>query len=171
MTVWIFLAAAAVLSLERIAYVWIWRAPHSFRAVCANPVDALRNLFYVFKALQGAVFLGWWYVVGDDKLWPPAAGPLPLAIAGASIVFGQMLNLGVFYRLGHVGVFYGNRLGYDVPRCEEFPFSLLDHPQYVGTLLTIWGLFAMMRFPHDDWWALPALETVYYLVGARFENS
>jgi len=27
-----------------------------------------------------------------------------------------------------------------------------------------------MRFPHDDWYILPALETVYYVLGAYFER-
>jgi hypothetical protein len=51
-----------------------------------------------------------------------------------------------------------------------FPFSLLAHPQYVGTLLTIWGGFTLVRFPRDDWWALPLLETVYYLGGMWLET-
>jgi len=56
-----------------------------------------------------------------------------------------------------------------VRRCQEFPFSVLSHPQYVGTLLTIWGLFLAARFPHDDWYALPILETAYYAAGAWLE--
>jgi hypothetical protein len=27
-----------------------------------------------------------------------------------------------------------------------------------------------MRFPHADWFMLPALETVYYVVGAHLER-
>lgn len=170
MSVWIFVAAAALLSIERICYVWIWRAPHLFRRAYPDPIEGLRNLFYAFKLLQGAVFLAWGYVFGEGVIWPSAAGPLPLAIGAGAIVVGQMLNFGVFYRLGHVGVFYGNRFGYDIPWCRDFPFSLFDHPQYFGALLTIWGLFVVMRFPHGDWWVLPGLETVYYVIGARFEN-
>ena len=36
---------------------------------------------------------------------------------------------------------------------------------YIGTVLSIWGFFAAVRFPHADWVVLPALETVYYVVG------
>ena len=57
-----------------------------------------------------------------------------------------------------------------MPRCRAFPFSLLAHPQYVGTLLTIWGGFMLVRFSHEDWWALPLLETVYYLGGMWLET-
>ena len=86
------------------------------------------------------------------------------------IVVGQSLNFSVFYRLGTIGVFYGNRFGYEIPWCREFPFSLLQHPQYIGTLLSIWGFFLAMRFPHDDWYLLPTLETGYYVLGAYFEQ-
>ena len=57
------------------------------------------------------------------------------------IAIGQILNVGVFMQLGKIGVFYGNRLGYQVPWCRSFPFSLIPHPQYVGATLSIWGSF------------------------------
>jgi phosphatidyl-N-methylethanolamine N-methyltransferase len=91
-------------------------------------------------------------------------------LGGALIATGQFLNVSVFYRLGETGVFYGNRFGYDIPWCSEFPFSLLKHPQYVGTLLSIWGFFMAMRFPHTDWCMLPSLETAYYIAGAYLEQ-
>ena len=92
-------------------------------------------------------------------------------MAGAIlIVVGQILNFSVFHRLGKIGVFYGNKFGYEVPWHREFPFSLLKHPQYVGALFSIWGFFLVTRFPHDDWFMLPVLETVYYVLGIHFEQ-
>ena len=73
--------------------------------------------------------------------------------------------------LGSSGVFYADRFGQRIPRCREFPFSLFDHPQYMGTLASIWGLFIVMRFPYPDWYLLPALETIYYSVGAWLESQ
>jgi methylene-fatty-acyl-phospholipid synthase len=168
---WIFLSAAVLLSLERICYVWVWRRPDAFRAVCvAGPIDGLRSLFYGFKALQCAVFAGWCYVYGHGSVWPITPDVNALAIGGLLVVTGQMLNASVFFRLGTVGVFYGNRFGYHVPWVRGFPFSLFDHPQYVGAVISIWGLFLMLRFPHADWSVLPLLETLYYTLGARFER-
>jgi phosphatidyl-N-methylethanolamine N-methyltransferase len=175
---WLFACAAVLLSVERLCYLWIWRAPGSFRSVCASlgvaspadPVDVLRSLFYAFKALQAGVFVAWCYVYGNGSIWPPDGAPGAVWLGGAMILAGQVLNAGVFYRLGELGVFYGNRLGYDVPWSQQFPFSLLDHPQYVGALLSIWGFFLVMRFPHDDWYLLPALETLYYALGAKLER-
>jgi hypothetical protein len=176
--VWIFIAAAVLLSLERICYLWIWRAPAPFKSWCARaklawigePVDVLRFLFAGFKILQCSVFLAWCFIHGNGSLWPLAGSPLSLASGAALIVAGQILNASVFHRLGKVGVFYGNKLGYRVPWCREFPFSCLKHPQYVGALLSIWGFFLLMRFPHYDWYMLPALETAYYALGAHLES-
>ena len=175
MNIWLFVVAAVLLSLERIAYVLVWRFPGTFRKFCARgqfgePIDVLQKLFYGFKGLQLAVFFSWCYVYGGGELWPPQSGALALSIGAILIGIGQFLNFSVFAQLGKVGVFYGNKMGYKVPWCQDFPFSVLEHPQYVGTLLSIWGFFLVMRFPHADWYLLPALETLYYALGAHFEQ-
>lgn len=179
MNLWLLLSAAVLLSLERIVYIWAWHSPASFRAWCRRaplvssntPVTVLRQLFYGFKVIQSAVFLGWctWHEQGAPSVLGEAI--LPLIVGSALIVVGQTLNLGVFYRLGTNGVFYGNRFGGEILWCREFPFSLCRHPQYVGTLLSIWGFFVAVRFPYPDWYALPALETLYYVCGAFFEQD
>jgi methylene-fatty-acyl-phospholipid synthase len=177
-SLWVFLAAAVLLSFERICYLWIWHAPEAFRDLCARPpiaslgepVDVLRLLFYGFKLLQCAVFIGWCYFFGNGSLLPFSGNLLSLGLGTALIVAGQTLNASVFYRLGKLGVFYGDRFGYQIPWCRKFPFSLCEHPQYAGALLSIWGFFLFMRFPADDWYLLPLLETAYYTVGAYFER-
>lgn len=179
MTWWLFVAAAILLAIERVAYASIWTYPSGFRARCAalpilrlrNPVEAVREIFLVGKVLQVAVFAAWICLHNDGSLWPSGGGRLATAVGAVAIIVGQALNIGVFLRLGTTGVFYGSRFGCDVPWCRGFPFSIVSHPQYVGTVLSIWGLFLIMRFPHDDWYLLPALETVYYGLGARFEQD
>jgi hypothetical protein len=175
---WVFLAAAVLLIVERLCYLWIWRAPAAFQAWCrrpaliwiGEPVDVLRFLFFFFKILQFAVFVGWCYFFGNGSLSPLNGNLWSLGLGAALMVAGQTLNLSVFYRLGKVGVFYGDKFGYEVPWCRAFPFSLFKHPQYAGALLSIWGFFLVMRFPHDDWYIVPALESVYYSLGAYFER-
>jgi methylene-fatty-acyl-phospholipid synthase len=169
--------SALLLALERGCYVWAWRAPDAFRAVCAGPggfaprpTDALGALFFGFKALQIGVFTWWCLAHGGAAAWPPDAPAWAVGAGALLVAAGQALNAGVFFRLGSVGVFYGNRFGYDVPWCDAFPFSVTAHPQYVGTVFTIWGVFLLLRFPHDDWIALPLLETAYYVIGARLER-
>jgi phosphatidyl-N-methylethanolamine N-methyltransferase len=172
-----FLAAAVLLSFERITYIFAWRCARAFERLCgrakslltADPVVGLRRLFYLFKALQGGVFLAWCYHFSDSPYLFAQADFLA-KVAGCTLIFvGQTLNFGVFYRLGLVGVFYGNRFGRDIPCCREFPFSLVEHPQYLGAVISIWGFFLAARYPFPDWYLLPALETVYYALGAHLE--
>jgi methylene-fatty-acyl-phospholipid synthase len=175
---WAFFSAAVLLSVERICYLWIWRKPAAFRHRCerpplvwiGDPVDVLALLCGGFKVLQCAVFIGWCYLHGDGSLRPLALSAWSSVLGAMLIAGGQILNLSVFHRLGKVGVFYGNRLGYEVPWHLEFPFSFFKHPQYVGTLLSIWGFFFVMRFPHNDWYLLPILETIYYALAAYYER-
>jgi phosphatidyl-N-methylethanolamine N-methyltransferase len=173
-----FVVAAALLSIERFCYIWVWRNPESFRTLCAEsimaalgaPVAVLQKLFYCFKGIQLGVFFAWCLYYRSGPLGPGTAGVFPFALGGVLIATGQFLNFSVFRRLGEVGVFYGNRFGYEIEWTQEFPFSVLKHPQYVGALLSIWGFFLAMRFPHPDWLIIPCLETVYYMLGAHFEQ-
>ena len=65
--------AAGLLALERGCYVWIARAPRSFRRWCSRPavarlgepVNVVRALFLAFKVLQCAVFAGWCLIYAD----------------------------------------------------------------------------------------------------------
>ena len=125
----------------------------------------------LFKVVQATVFLGWCLYFGGGRLLPADA---PLAVLAAGIVLivaGQALNAAVFVRLGMTGVFYGNRFGHAVHWRYGFPFSWIRHPQYVGTVATIWGVFLALRFPNPDWIVLPVLETAYYVVGAFLEDD
>lgn len=172
------LLAAAFLAIERLCYVLVWRHPERFQhwvqsaspASESDPVDALKRLFLLFKLIQIVVFSAW--IIGFSDRFPPMpTASLPWLLIGLLLIAtGQLLNLGVFWRLGKVGVFYGNKLGHTVPWVRGFPFSIIPHPQYVGTLLSIWGLFLVMRFPHDDWIVLPAISTAYYLAAMQLEK-
>jgi methylene-fatty-acyl-phospholipid synthase len=167
---------AALLSLERLTYAAVWRAPNAFRrwsdhhTHLHSAIDTLALLFAGFKVLQAAVFLGWCLIHGGSLR--PYSTDVRVLLSGAVLIAaGQALNLSVFRALGKVGVFYGNRLGHHVPWRHTFPFTWFDHPQYVGTALTIWGFFVLMRFPAPDWLFVPLLETIYYVVGAWFERD
>ena len=173
------LAAAALLSLERVCYAWIARAPATFRRLCqgsgivgpGGSVAAVAVLFGTFKILQLSVFVAWSYVHGHGRLWPTDASAPALGLGAALLVAGQILSVSVFYRLGWTGAFFGDRFGVAASWCRAFPFTWFAHPQYVGAVLSIWGLFLVMRFPHRDWLALPVVETVYYTAGAWLETA
>lgn len=179
MSLSLFAVAAFLLALERVCYVWVARWPASFLAVhsrvtgvrSSDPTTVVERLFLFFKLVQAGVFAAWLWVHGEGSFWPVDTPAAAVLLGGAAVAAGQTLNLAVFQRLGRTGVFYGDRFGFDAPWVDAFPFSVCRHPQYTGTVLTIWGLFLIARFPHADWWALPALETLYYAIGARLESG
>jgi len=170
------LIAGALLGVERACYVWIARWPQSFCAWAARPsvawlgapVAVVEKLFYAFKGLQLAIFIGWCYL--HDPSLVPSAPAAVIAVGVVLFLAGQLLVMTGFYRLGRVAVFFGDRLGYDAPWCSAFPFSVLPHPQYFGAVLSIWAFFAVMRYPHADWWVIPVIETVYYAAAATLEE-
>ncbi len=49
--------------------------------------------------------------------------------------------------IGKVGIYYGFKLGHSVPWFTGFPFSVVPHPQYVGSVLSVWGVWLMMGTP------------------------
>src|SRR5215831_14212348 len=135
-------AAAALLSLERLFYILISHRPDAIRArtfalISKEPIALVRALFMTFKVIQVSVFAAWCFAFGDARWWTPTAAPRELAIAFVLLTVGQSLNLSVFVRLGPKGVFYACELGHEVPYVEGFPFSWFQHPQYVGTVLSI----------------------------------
>jgi methylene-fatty-acyl-phospholipid synthase len=172
------LVAAALLGIERACYLAVWRAPGRFRRLLAewfgpgsDPVTGLANLFVAFKVLQAAVFAAWCLIYGGGRWQPPGDDLAAMAVGTLLIVAGQALNASVFAKLGTVGVFYGNRFGRSVDWRSGFPFSWFRHPQYVGTVATIWGFFLVMRYPAPDWIVLPLIETAYYVAGAWLEDD
>lgn len=170
--------SAALLSLERLCYIRVWRSPDVFRAFVRHhwpddpdaPTRVLARLCLAFKVVQVVVFAAWCLVHGGSLMLRRGLPTWTWVLGAGLIVFGQLLNLSVFRRLGTTGVFYGSRFGVAVPWCDAFPFSWFTHPQYTGVVLSIWGVFLLLRFPAADWIALPLLETAFYGVGARFER-
>ena len=83
-----------------------------------------------------------------------------------------MLNLSIFRAIGQAGVYYGFKLGHTVPWVHGFPFNVVSHPQYVGSVLTVWALAVLL-------WAqapaglglLTAYWTLLYVVTGLQESS
>ena len=63
--------------------------------------------------------------------------PLPWAL--------QWLNVGIFQAIGHPGVYYGFKLGHTIPWASGFPFNVVSHPQYVGSVASILGAAVLVR--------------------------
>jgi hypothetical protein len=68
------------------------------------------------------VFFSWCFIYGHRSLLPVNGSAWSIGLGAMMIAVGQVLNAAVFYRLGKIGGFYGNKLGYRVPWSHKFPF-------------------------------------------------
>ncbi len=79
----------------------------------------------------------------------------------------QTLNVSMYNAIGKKGVYYGEKLGSKVPWCTSFPFSVVSHPQYVGSVLSIWGVFALVyaQGPATLWTVATYWTGLYFVTG------
>jgi hypothetical protein len=98
---------------------------------------------------------------------------LPQWLAGLALfAYGQSLNAGIFSAIGRVGVYYGFKLGHKVPWVTGWPFDTVAHPQYVGSVLSVWGLVALLwgNLPAGPLLALGLYWTGLYIVTGAHEQ-
>lgn len=143
---WIVVGA---LALPHLLYAFIWYMPELWmKTFQKRSVEVFETCAWLLKSVQfSSVVL--WFVSNKDATRggagttsiPPVAGVIGLAL----MVLGQTLNAGTYKAIGHVGVYYGFKLGHAVPWVDGFPFSVVAHPQYVGSVLSVWGAAVM-------WW-------------------
>lgn len=93
---------------------------------------------------------------------------LALALFG----YGQSLNAGIFKAIGHVGVYYGFKLGHQVPWVTGWPFDTVQHPQYVGSVMSIAALAVLLwgQVPTGGLVVLAVFWTALYLATAAHEQ-
>ena len=66
------------------------------------------------------------------------------ALTLSYVLLEQALNMGIYRAIGVDGVYYGTKLGRKIPWCTSFPFNVVAHPQYVGSVMTIVGLILLL---------------------------
>ncbi|KAL6753669.1 hypothetical protein V8C86DRAFT_2722049 [Haematococcus lacustris] len=144
----------AALSLPHILYAAIWLKPGWWRATFQkSSVEVFAVVAGFGKLLQAEAVLVWLWSqrpqglcldLSRTHLWQWLAALLLFS-------FGQALNVGIYKAIGKVGVYYGTRLGHTVPWVTGFPFSVVPHPQYVGSALSVWGGAALLanQLPPD----------------------
>lgn len=132
-------ALYALMSLSACFYTLIWFVPHRWVALSSmlgqDPCDSMAMVAHLFKLLQAVA-------LGSVTDWQ-AARSLPAAWVAAAIVLfaaGQHLNIFVYARLGHTGVYYGARFGKSVPWVTGYPYSVMRDPQYIGAITSALGL-------------------------------
>ena len=181
-----FILVLVLLSFERFVYTMVWLFPAHFVHFAqmyirplllkttgkGKPLDCIVSLFWLSKIFQFGSMFGFYFSVG----------PLP-AVASISLfrwvlglqlmLLGQMLNAAIYNAIGKAGVYYGYRLGVTVPWVTGFPFSVVPHPQYVGTCIFVTGVnifCATEAHVRAGWFNLTAVQVLYYVYMALVED-
>uniref|UniRef100_A0A7S3LI74 phosphatidyl-N-methylethanolamine N-methyltransferase n=1 Tax=Aplanochytrium stocchinoi TaxID=215587 RepID=A0A7S3LI74_9STRA len=163
-----YISASLLLSLERLAYGVVWKQPHVFSKIAkkagypGKEPEFIFNLVRLFKLVQIYVFATWYYTHYGTSV--PSLTTTQFMVGLPILAFGQLLNFMVWYRIGIDGVCYGCKFGRSIPWCTQFPYSHFNHPQYLGAILTVWGMFIFcwQDCPYD-WYAIPVIETSLYI--------
>eukprot|EP00850_Spirogloea_muscicola_P000926 SM000003S11171 [mRNA] locus=s3:1301208:1307351:- [translate_table: standard] len=124
-------------------YWYLWTHPRRWVAWCrgADPCRTMARTAHVLKLVQAAAVLS-----QSTLRWPPWYCVLAIAA-------GQALNIRVYQLLGESGVYYGVRFGKYVPWVVDFPFTYIQDPQYIGSILTLLGCLCWAPWPLITVWA------------------
>eukprot|EP00967_Tisochrysis_lutea_P024893 scaffold28594_cov28-Tisochrysis_lutea.AAC.1 len=169
-----FALAALGVSSSYVVYALVWFRTQGFIAGCrrmplsllgSDPIAVFQTLVLSFKLIQQLVLLGWAaHILGGDLTDAPTiyavlkpvviafAKDTPRVVVGMLLLLaGQTLNAGIYKAIGKNGVYYGFKLGAQVPWVTGFPFNLgYRHPQYVGGTLSQCALFAVLSSPETQ---------------------
>eukprot|EP00882_Tetradesmus_deserticola_P011688 GHRQ01012366.1.p1 GENE.GHRQ01012366.1~~GHRQ01012366.1.p1 ORF type:complete len:196 (+),score=42.00 GHRQ01012366.1:208-795(+) len=164
-----------IIALPHFLYAFIWFRPELWRNVFPkNPVDAFATAGLIGKVLQFAAVLLWFASLRPSGLCLDlSAISLPQWLAFLLLLcYGQSLNVGIFQAIGHDGVYYGFKLGRVIPWVNGWPFDTVSHPQYVGSVLTVWGMVALVwgQAPQAALVVLAGFWTLVYVVTALQEQ-
>lgn len=134
-----------VTSLSHLLYFFVWTFTDRFLCICnyldVNPSFFISYLSIIQKSLQIGAILN--YSVQNNSLIPYIENFNIMNLL--LLIIGQDLNTAVYYKLGLIGVYYGNKLGYELPYITTFPYNIgIKNPQYVGCVLTLCGLYPLI---------------------------
>ncbi|KAJ6702331.1 PHOSPHATIDYLETHANOLAMINE N-METHYLTRANSFERASE [Salix koriyanagi] len=67
----------------------------------------------------------------------------------------------VYQLLGESGTYYGVRFGKNIPWVTEFPFGVIQDPQYVGSILSLFACLSWTPFQYILLWTLGYAFMIY----------
>eukprot|EP00397_Hematodinium_sp_SG-2012_P054489 GEMP01065744.1.p1 GENE.GEMP01065744.1~~GEMP01065744.1.p1 ORF type:complete len:258 (+),score=46.50 GEMP01065744.1:129-902(+) len=134
-----FIGSAIALLAPHVLYFIVWHHAAKFNK-CFQPysVTIFHYLALALKVAQIAAYGVWYEVQPIHEV---------IAIGAILLILGTTLNAIVYRKLGFVGVYYGFKLGHAVQWRTDFPFNILRHPQYIGSLLSFAGMACLVRHP------------------------
>lgn len=79
--------------------------------------------------------------------------------------------MGIYRAIGEAGVYYGFKLGHTVPWHSGFPFNVVSHPQYIGSVASViaFAVLVMGQAP-SGLWILAGYWTLLYVVTGVWEH-
>lgn len=176
-------AALLVTMWERIMYATIMRTAKPVARWCKaldlNPCSMMETFVTGFKVVQFT------YVMNDivnthsqewERIQQFDLQLLCVVIGLPLLIVGQILNLAVYRTIGRKGVYYGTQFGVPtgMPWCTGFPYNRLENPQYIGVILTFWGIYyilASSAHPLNSFFAVPWAATIVYGWSCKYEGN
>ncbi|KAK9787879.1 hypothetical protein WJX73_007648 [Symbiochloris irregularis] len=141
---WVVVSALAA---PHLLYSFIWFFPKIWlRWFGKEAVTVFSYIAACGKVLQFGAMVAWLTLSAGKGLWLDVTQVRAVQWAVFFVLFlgGQVLNGGVYRAIGKNGVYYGFKLGKKIPWCSGFPFNVVAHPQYIGSVITIWGIVALL---------------------------
>lgn len=162
-------------------YSYIWLYPDKYKNLCENkkkdPIKMYAYTSFSIKVIQIIFMISMaTYYKGPEVLLMDLTNlsPSRWLVSFLLISIGQTLNFCVYNKIGLDGVYYGFKLGRQVDWVEGFPFNIgTRHPQYVGAILSWWGLFNMFissSFLYNGYMMLCLMTCSIYLAVAVVEQ-
>ena len=140
------------LSVPHWLYAFVWTRSKAFERFVfeyigiVSPVTVFSTTAHCLKVWQ-FLSLSAWYLGKGPFLGLGDRSVPQLVIALGLLAFGQLLNISMMKAIGTNGVYYGVRLHRPVPWCTDFPFNTFRHPQYLGSVASLWGILLLIATP------------------------
>jgi len=149
-----------VIFLSHFFYALIWYKPKLFK----KKIKPIITFSHLLKFLQ-------FYLIYDKvKDYPFNQNIYQIYLFFILFVVGQTLNIMVYIRLGNIGVYYGNKIGYTTKWIKAFPYNLgISNPQYIGCIISLLSLFIL--FPFIDIAIISLYWISLYIVTCIIENE
>ena len=147
-----------LLSPERIFYIMVNYNPQVVtKFFHKNEVRFISTMCLFFKMYQAGIF--YLYFVKYDINFK-------FSLLGTLLILkGQLLNLYCFYLLKEEGIFFGNQYNKKLPWITTFPYNVMQNPQYIGVIISIWGMW----FNTTDPYTISMISSVLYYIGGKVE--
>jgi hypothetical protein len=138
------------LSTPHVLYFLVWTRAERWKPYFqrfGEPYQVFAKIAHFLKLFQICCFslwyFGWDWFNLDHLLSAPASfisfltmKTLPELLCCFQLIgYGQWFNIAVYNAIGEAGVYYGVRLGKEIPWCFSFPFNAIPHAQYFGSVV------------------------------------